>query len=207
MADALGARVHYGARAVGVSRRGWDRLADQARDTEPLSVRVATADGEGRILARAVIDASGTWSVPSPLGGDGLLALGKSAATDHITYRVPDLTDPDVRQRYAGRRIVLAGSSHSALTALVAFAELAEQYPDTHVRWLLRRGQIGTAFGGGDADQLPARARSGYAQPTPSEPGRSPPSPATAPRASTARTTIGWCCPPSRIAVSVPSTR
>ncbi|GAA3249832.1 NAD(P)-binding domain-containing protein [Pseudonocardia petroleophila] len=161
LADVLGDRVRYGARVVGVSRHGWDRSVDRARDTEPLSVRVVTADGEERILARAVIDASGTWSAPNPLGGDGLPALGETAAADRITHRVPDLTDPAVRRRYAGRRIALAGSGHSALTALVAFAELAEQHPDTHVQWLLRRGAVGTTFGGGDADQLPARGALG----------------------------------------------
>ena len=76
-------------------------------------------------------------------------------------YRVPDLTDPAVRARYAGKRIAVAGSGHSALTALVAFAELAESAPGTHVDWLLRRGQVGDTFGGGTADQLPARGALG----------------------------------------------
>jgi hypothetical protein len=47
------------------------------------------------------------------------------------------------------------------LTALVAFAQLAESAPGTHVEWLLRRRQLGDAFGGGDADQLPARGALG----------------------------------------------
>ncbi|MBC8090549.1 MAG: FAD-dependent oxidoreductase, partial [Pseudonocardia sp.] len=147
LADVLGERVRYGARVVGVSRQGWDRVVDQARDAEPLSVRVAFTDGEERISARAVIDASGTWSSPNPLGGDGFPALGEAAAADHIAYRVPDLTDPAVRARYAGRRIAVAGSGHSALTALVAFADLAEEHPGTHVDWLLRRGAVGDTFG------------------------------------------------------------
>jgi thioredoxin reductase len=161
LADVLGDRVRYGARAVGVARRGWDRVMDAARDAEPLTVRVETAAGEERVTARAVIDASGTWGSPNPLGGDGLPALGERAAADRIHYRLPDLTDPADRARYAGRRTAVAGSGHSALTALVAFAELAEEAPGTQVEWLLRRGEIGTAFGGGDADQLPARGALG----------------------------------------------
>jgi len=47
------------------------------------------------------------------------------------------------------------------LTALVAFARLAQDEPGTHVVWLLRRGQVGDTFGGGDADQLPARGALG----------------------------------------------
>jgi cation diffusion facilitator CzcD-associated flavoprotein CzcO len=133
LADVLGERVRYRARVVGVARRGWDRVVDAARATEPLTVRVESAEGEERIAARAVIDASGTWGLPNPLGGDGLPALGEQAAGDRIHYRVPDLTDPAEQARYAGRRIAVAGSGHSALTALVAFAQLAEQAPGTRV--------------------------------------------------------------------------
>lgn len=161
LADVLGDRVRYGARVVGVARRGRDRIVDAGRDTEPLSVHVETADGEQRILARGLIDASGTWTTPNPLGADGLPALGEKAANDRIAYQVPDLADPAVRARYARKRIAVAGSGHSALTALVAFADLARDEPGTHVDWLLRRGQVGDTFGGGDADQLPARGALG----------------------------------------------
>lgn len=159
LAEALGDRVRLGARVVGVARRGRDRVVDAGREDEPLTVHVLTADGEERITARAVIDASGTWGSPNPLGGDGLPALGEQAAAARINYRVPDLAVE--RARYAGKRIALAGSGHSALTALVALADLAEQEPGTKIVWLLRRGAVGNAFGGGEADQLPARGALG----------------------------------------------
>ena len=161
LADALGERVRYSARVVGVARRGRDLVVDAGRESEPLTVHVETANGEERITARAVVDASGTWTQPNPLGADGLPALGEAGAADRIAYQVPDLTDPAVRARYAGKRVAVAGSGHSALTALVAFAELAEQHPGTQVEWLLRRGEVGNTFGGGDADQLPARGALG----------------------------------------------
>ena len=166
LADALGRRIRFGARVIGVARQGRDRVVDAGRDGEPLTVHVQTTSagrvGEERITARAVVDASGTWTTPNPLGADGLPALGEPAAADRIAYQVPDLTAPAIRARYAGKRVAVAGSGHSALTALVAFAELAEQVPGTHVVWLLRRGQIGDTFGGGDADQLPARGALGH---------------------------------------------
>lgn len=159
LAEVLGDRVRFSARVVGVARRGRDRIVDAGRDDEPLTVHVQTAEGEERITARAVIDASGTWGAPNPLGGDGLPAAGEKAAGEKITYRVPDLVAE--RARYAGKRIAVAGSGHSALTALVVLAELAEQEPGTQIVWLLRRGAVGNAFGGGDADQLPARGALG----------------------------------------------
>ncbi|HTF52356.1 MAG TPA: NAD(P)-binding domain-containing protein [Pseudonocardia sp.] len=162
LAEVLGERVRFGARVVGVARRGRDRVVDAGRETEPLTVHIETSDGrQERIAARALIDASGTWATPNPLGADGLPALGEAAAAERISYRVPDLNDPAVRARFAGRRIAVAGSGHSALTALVFFAELAQTEPDTHVSWLVRRGSVGDTFGGGEADQLPARGALG----------------------------------------------
>ncbi|MET8757898.1 FAD-dependent oxidoreductase [Lentzea sp. NPDC004782] len=156
LAEALGDRVRFGVRVVGVARRGRDRVVDAGREDEPLTVHLQSGE---RITARAVIDASGTWGSPNPLGGDGLPAAGEKAAAAQINYRVPDLAAE--RGRYAGKRIAVAGSGHSALTALVALADLAEQEPGTKIVWLLRRGAVGNVFGGGEADQLPARGALG----------------------------------------------
>lgn len=147
---------------VGVARRGRDRVVNAGRDSEPLSVHLRYGDGrEDRVLARAVIDASGTWGAPNPLGGEGLPALGETAAAAAIDYRVPDLDDDTVRARYAGKHTVIAGSGHSALTAIIALAEVAKNEPGTRLTWVLRRGEVGSTFGGGEADQLPARGALG----------------------------------------------
>ncbi|RZK74290.1 MAG: flavoprotein [Rhodococcus sp. (in: high G+C Gram-positive bacteria)] len=160
LAAALGDIVQLGTEVIGVARRGRDRVIDAGRDTEPLSVHIRRADGtEDRITAQAVIDASGTWTTPNPLGGEGLPALGERAATEVIEYRVPNIDDPDVRTRYAGKHIVIAGSGHSALTAIVALANL--ESPGTRISWVLRRGDVGSTFGGGEDDQLPARGALG----------------------------------------------
>ncbi|ORT59429.1 FAD-dependent oxidoreductase [Streptomyces sp. CB03238] len=166
LADVLGDRVRFGARVTGVSRAGRDRVVDAGREDRPFTVHILWTDGGGggreeRILARAVIDASGTWSTPNPLGGDGLPALGERAAADRVAYRVPDLTDPAVRARYAGKRTAVVGSGASAFTALALLAGLAKDEPDTHAVWILRRGITGSTFGGGEADQLPARGALG----------------------------------------------
>ncbi|MFD4586062.1 NAD(P)-binding domain-containing protein [Streptomyces sp. NPDC058434] len=164
LADVLGDRVRFGARVTGVSRLGRDRVVDADRERQPFTVHLAHADGtQERITARAVIDASGTWATPGPLGGDGLPALGERTAADRISYRVPDLRDDAVRARYAGRRIAVIGSGASAFTALAQLADLATDAPGTHAVWILRRGISGSTFGGGEADQLPARGALGLA--------------------------------------------
>ncbi|MFJ3863683.1 NAD(P)-binding domain-containing protein [Streptomyces nigra] len=166
LADVLGDRVRTGARVTGVSRTGRDRVVDADREAQPFVVHAAHADGrEERVFARAVIDASGTWTSPGPAGGSGLPAPGERAAADRITYRVPDLKDPVVRARYAGRRTAVIGSGASAFTALAYLADLAEAEDGagTHAVWVLRRGISGSTFGGGTADQLPARGALGLA--------------------------------------------
>ncbi|MFJ9657460.1 NAD(P)-binding domain-containing protein [Streptomyces griseoflavus] len=166
LADVLGDRVRLDTTVTGVSRTGRDRIVDADREQQPFVVHVAHADGrEERLFARAVIDASGTWATPSPAGGSGLAALGERAAADRITYRVPDLRDPAVRARYAGRRTAVIGSGASAFTALAYLADLAESDDGSGTKgvWILRRGISGSTFGGGTADQLPARGALGLA--------------------------------------------
>ncbi|MET9507179.1 NAD(P)-binding domain-containing protein [Streptomyces flavidovirens] len=164
LAGVLGDKVRFGARVTGVSRLGRDRVVDAEREQRPFTVHVLNTDGsEERLTARAVIDASGTWSTPGPIGGDGLPALGERAAADRVSYRVPDLNDPAVRARYAGKRTAVIGSGASAFTALAYLAGLAKETDGTHTVWILRRGISGDTFGGGEADQLPARGALGLA--------------------------------------------
>ncbi|MCX5124643.1 NAD(P)-binding domain-containing protein [Streptomyces sp. NBC_00193] len=159
LADTLGDRVRYNATVTGVSRTGRDRIVDADREAQPFVIHLTGPGGEERIFARAVIDASGTWSTPSPAGGSGLPALGEKSAAKQITYRVPDLKDPAVRALYAGKRTAVIGSGASAFTALAYLTDLAkaEDCTGTHATWILRRGISGTA------DQLPARGALGLA--------------------------------------------
>ncbi|MCC9710612.1 NAD(P)-binding domain-containing protein [Streptomyces sp. MNU76] len=162
LADVLGNTVRFGTTVTGVARAGRDRIVDSGRDEQPFTVHIQAADGrEERITARAVIDASGTWSLPSPIGADGLPALGEKTAAEHISYRVPDLKDPAVRARYAGKRTAVVGSGASAFTALAYLADLATEEKGTHAVWILRRSIGASTYGGGEADELPARGALG----------------------------------------------
>ena len=51
-------------------------------------------------------------------------------------------------QRYAGRRVLVLGSGHSALNALLDLAQLAEQDATTQVTWAVRRTALGRAWAG-----------------------------------------------------------
>ncbi|MDR6118444.1 thioredoxin reductase [Aeromicrobium sp. SORGH_AS981] len=160
LADALGT-VRYEHVVTGVAKEGRDVLVDSGRDRQPFTVHVTTPDGEQRLRARAVIDATGTWGIPNPLGSDGLPAVGEQTHADNITYRVPDLEDPAVRARYSGKHVVVAGTGASAKTALIALGDLAQQDPGTRVTWIVRRPSTVNAFGGGQDDELSERGALG----------------------------------------------
>ena len=152
--------IRLGARVTGVSRRGLDRLKTPDRERAPFVVHVTTSAGEERLLARAVIDASGTVGSPNPLGADGLPAMGERTVADRVSYGMPDALGAQ-RARYAGRRTLVVGSGHSAFTVLLDLAVLAEQVPGTTIFWGIRRQSLGSLFGGGEADALPERGRLG----------------------------------------------
>ena len=157
LAYALGDRITYGATVTGISRQGRDKVVDGGRRSQPFVLHIRdTEGGESRLSARAVIDASGTWSLPNPAGADGFPALGEAAASDRIFYRIPD----DVSE-LAGSHVVVVGAGHSAAHAVLRLGELARRSPETRVTWLLRRGSATNVFGGGAADDLPERAALG----------------------------------------------
>jgi NADPH-dependent 2,4-dienoyl-CoA reductase/sulfur reductase-like enzyme len=156
-----GGTLRYGTRVVGVSRAGRDLLVDSGRESDPFAVHLHGPVGHERLLASAVVDASGTWTQPNPLGADGYPALGEPDHADRIGYGIPDFTDPVVAARYAGKHVAVAGKGASAQGVLIGLATLAQADPATRVSWLLRRPSVGEAFGGGDNDQLEERGKLG----------------------------------------------
>ncbi|TXL62167.1 FAD-dependent oxidoreductase [Aeromicrobium terrae] len=161
LADALGESVRYDSAVTSVAKQSRDRLVSSGRDEAPFTVHVSTPDGPAHVMARAVIDASGTWSGPNPLGGDGVPAIGEREAGAQVSYRVPDLRDEATRARYAGKHVVVAGTGASAKTALIALTNLARDEPSTRISWLVRRGSVGEAFAGSGQDELPQRGALG----------------------------------------------
>jgi NADPH-dependent 2,4-dienoyl-CoA reductase/sulfur reductase-like enzyme len=159
---AISSRLHLGSRVTRVSRHRIDKLKDAGREDAPFELTVERDGVEERHLAPAVIDASGTWTRPNPLGANGLPAAGEEAHADRVAYAIPDVLDRD-RARYAGKRVLVVGSGHSAFNVMLDLVSLREQEPRTEILWAIRGGDPGRAFGGGEADQLPARAALGEA--------------------------------------------
>jgi thioredoxin reductase len=160
---AVRSRLRLNTRVIQVTRDGFDKMKTDGREDAPFALTVQGLDGsQERVLAKAVIDASGTTTMPNPLGGAGVPAIGEQQLADRIFYGIPDVLGTH-RQRYAGRRVLVVGSGHSAFNALLDLVDLAEAEPGTTITWAIRRpgNRLQNLFGGGVNDALPARGALG----------------------------------------------
>src|SRR5688572_27665603 len=152
--------LRHDARVIAVTKQRRDRMKDAQRDDVPFVVRYEDGNGEHELLAQAVIDASGTIDTPNPLGASGIPALGERAARSHVFYGMPNVLGVH-RDRYAGKRVLVVGSGHSAFNVLSDLARLARQAPATRIQWAIRRPDLRRVLGGGENDQLAERGRLG----------------------------------------------
>ncbi len=158
---AMAAVIETGATVKAITRQGADKVLSKGRETKPFVLAVSNGSGAiRRDLARAVIDASGTWTAPNPLGAGGILAEGEAENADRIAYGIPDVLGRD-RAAYEGRTALVVGAGHSAANVLLDLARLAERNPATSIVWATRGENLMRVYGGGHADQLPARGELG----------------------------------------------
>jgi thioredoxin reductase len=158
---ALRSVIEIGARVRNVARDGIDKVASRGRGGYPFALVIDEAKGASRIdLARAVIDASGTWANQNPASASGTPAIGEVTLADRIAYGVPDVLGRD-RDNYAGRRVLVIGGGHSAANVLLDLARLAGTDHRLQIIWAVRAAQLNRVFGGGQADKLEARGKLG----------------------------------------------
>jgi hypothetical protein len=158
---AIAAQLRVGRRVVAVTRQGLDKTRTARRGEAPFIVHTRDTEGHReQFVARAVIDASGTWSTPNPLGSAGVAAEGEALLKDRIRYGIPDVQAVE-RKTYADRTTLVVGAGHSAANSILALLELKKIYPKTKILWATRGHNLTRVFGGGDADALPARGRLG----------------------------------------------
>ncbi len=154
---ALKSSIRYGAKVAAVTRQGMDRVPSKGREQRPFEIVVNSTE---RVLASAVIDASGTWSAPNPAGANGIPAHGEKESAPRISSGIPDVFGKE-RKRYAGKRVVVIGSGHSAMDSVLNLVRLKKVEPATEIIWAMRTQPTDKTFGGGAADQLSNRGALG----------------------------------------------
>ena len=119
--------------------------------------RLLLTDSQGREWteqAEIVLDCTGNYGTPNTLGDGGIPAPGEESLEDVIVRWIPIFAIQE--SAWAGKEILLVGAGHSAQTAAVELAALAERHPDTRVLWALRRAEPIWAVR--EDDPLPRRA-------------------------------------------------
>ena len=158
--------IRFNTRVIAVSRKGFDKMKTPGRENMPFVVyaekrKEDTLKVEEIIFeAKAVIDASGTWKNPNPLGANGLLAIGEKRLVKNIFYGIPNVSGKQ-RRRYTGKNILVVGSGHSAINALLELETLYDQDAKTTITWAIRKTNVERAYGGQENDMLPARGALG----------------------------------------------
>lgn len=154
-------QLRLDSKVVAISRVHTDKMKDKSRDNLPFILHIEEGNGEEYFVeASAVIDASGTWHNPNPIGAHGLSAPGEKANRNAIFYGIPDILGEHT-PRYANKRVLVVGSGHSAINALLELGKLHKDYPETTVFWAMRGNNLQKVYGGELNDQLPARGALG----------------------------------------------
>jgi thioredoxin reductase len=153
--------VHLNSPVIAIGRKNTDKMKTSGRSNRAFVVQVRQENEEIRQFeAKAVIDASGTWHSPNPVGSGGLFAVGEQEHADRIFYGIPDLLGKD-QTRYQNKSVLVVGSGHSSINTLLDLARLKETYPETQIHWVLRKQRIEEVYGGQEKDALAARGALG----------------------------------------------
>lgn len=151
--------IHYEEMAIAISRETFDKVKVVNREQAPFLIKTRTSGGGCKeYLAAAVIDATGTWGQPNPIGANGLPADGEDDAATYISYGMPNLAHESL---WLKRRVAVIGSGHSAAHNLISLAKAAGSRNELELFWILRGSDTRRVFGGGINDELPERARLG----------------------------------------------
>ncbi|WP_350301555.1 FAD-dependent oxidoreductase [Peribacillus frigoritolerans] len=147
------------AKVVGVAKKAHDKLKTGKRVTVPFQLYVEV-DGDTKVVeAKAVIDSSGTWTNPNPILSNGIWTNAERKLLNQIHYGIPNVVQ--LENRYQNKSIMVIGSGHSAINALLDLASLQQKFTDTKIYWVLRKKQINEVYGGQENDGLAARGELG----------------------------------------------
>ena len=101
--------THLNAKVLSIGRKNLDKMKTSGREYLPFVVQ-ALEKGEVRHYeVKAVIDATGTWNSPNPIGSGGVYAVGEVENRDRIFYGIPDIQNTH-ENRYKNKSVLVVGS-------------------------------------------------------------------------------------------------
>ena len=152
--------TYLNAKVLAIGRKNLDKMKTSGRDILPFVIQVLQKEEVKQFEARAVIDATGTWNSPNPIGSGGVYAVGEVENRDKIFYGIPDIMGIH-SERYKNKSVLVVGSGHSSINAILELDKLKDRFPDTEINWVLRKKNITDVYGGQENDALEARGALG----------------------------------------------
>ncbi|MFC5470099.1 NAD(P)-binding domain-containing protein [Cohnella suwonensis] len=152
--------IHYGAKVIAVSRKGLSKVKTAGREKLPFVIHVEQNGARSTFEAKAVIDSSGTWSNPNPANSEGVWTQDELSLSNRIFYGIPDVLGRH-KEKYSGKKVLVVGSGHSAINALLDLEKLKEQEPSTRIVWIIRKSNVSEVYGGQESDSLRERGELG----------------------------------------------
>lgn len=144
-------------KVVSISKKSLDKMKTANRENSPFVLYTEQNGTSKRVEARAVIDATGTWSHPNPINADSIWTKEERELNEHIYYGIPDINGAH-QERYKGKKIAVVGGGHSAINTIL---ELAQLNDNVDITWIMRKKNVEDAYGGEDKDALEARGELG----------------------------------------------
>lgn len=152
--------IHLSTRVLSIGRKGMDKMKTWGREELPFEIKVEEKGEIKYYQASSIIDSSGTWNQPNPIGSGGVYAEGEEALKDHIYYGIPNVKNAAL-DRYKNKNVMVVGGGHSSINSLLDLADVQKDFPDTQLNWVLRKENLELVYGGRKDDALEARGALG----------------------------------------------
>jgi hypothetical protein len=112
---------------------------EEERGDEDFRILTRGPDGkEAYSEAAVVIDCTGVFGQPLPLGPHGLPAIGEQECVARIGRFIPDILGAE-RAQFADRHTLVVGIGPFARKSIAALLKLSERHAGTRVTWLTRQ--------------------------------------------------------------------
>ena len=145
--------LYFNSKVVSISKKGLDKMKNSGRENTSFIIYIEQQGETRRIEAKAIIDATGTWSNPNPMNADNIWTAEEKELNKHIYYGIPDINGSN-RERYIGKRVAVVGGGHSAINSILELAQLGD---NIEIYWIMRKQKVENAYGGEEKDALKAR--------------------------------------------------
>ena len=129
--DLLRPSIHTNCRVTSVTRT-WSNKTDLTHDRagDPFRVLVEQEEKQRVLTADVVIDTSGVFANPNPIGAGGGLAIGEKELGSDIKRFIPTI---EQSHRLSGQQVAVIGAGHSAASALITLANAG-----ANLTWITR---------------------------------------------------------------------